>query len=531
MKVNYPNVVSFLRDHRVLVIVLLAASAVYTLFPLQLQSSEPYKYAAAIEQYYRNSIGFALAQGEYLPDFGRYHPNHPLGHVFAGWAFDWLKIPALTWMKFVNTVAALFLAVFFYLMLLRLRFSNVLAGVTVGALLASYFGLFAVLSGEWHLPAMALSFAGFWQIIPYLERGERKYLFRACLFFGLGACYHLSAFFYLIPLGFVLLFARPLKERWRELFMAGGMLLFLLLVVYVAIPFYIFKFPSMHDFYRTFFIYKYITYEQYSGIDWAILAGRAILHTAFYTPAQLKGTNVYVAFFFLNFIFGMWRYFRSTVIGPIKAWMLLTPLWWFFSYWIFAARPDALLGWFHMLPFVWLVTIKAFSDLHRRAIIGIATLVVLMLSWNLALAILPNSLSKRENVFYFKLPPRTPTTTPIAFVISSLLFMEAEMWHAGSELGYRNQRHFLPCCGENDYYSRLKRWAKEHPGFILVADGRHEVLENFLKSEGLRYRRWSDSQGNWPSSLIQSTLYFQHTAPKSFPRRLTIWVPEELLQY
>lgn len=520
-----------MRGHMALIIILFIFLAIYIFFPLQLQSSEPYQYAAAIEQYYRNSMGFSLAQGDYLPDFGRYHPNHPLGHVLAGWAYDWLKIPALAWMRFINTVAAFFLAVFFYLMLLRLRFSNLLAAFTVGSLLASYFGLFAVLSGEWHLPAMALFFAGFWQIIPYLERDEKQYLFRASLCFVLGSCYHLSAFFYLFPLGLVLLFVRPLKDRWRELFAAGGMMLLSLLVVYVAIPFYIFKFQSVHDFYRTFLIYKYITYTQYSGFDWVILAARSILHTVFYTPSQLKGTNVYVACFFLMIIFALWRYLRSATTHPIKAWILLTHLFAFCGYWLLGARPDALLGWFFLSPFICLVTVKAFADLHRRAIIGVAAVIVIMLSWNLVLAILPNSLSKRENIFYFNVPPKTPATTPIAFVISSLLFMEAEIWYAGSELGYRNQAHFMPCCGENAYYSRLKRWAKEHPGFIMVADARHEVLEDFFKTQGLRYKRWSDSKGNWPSSLIQSTLYFQHVVPKFFPRRLTVWIPEHLLHY
>ena len=531
MKFNYPHAASLLRNHLALSIVLLVAFAIYIFFPLQRQSTEPYKYAAGIEQYYRISMGFSLAQGDYLPDFGRYHPNHPLGHVVAGWAYDWLKIPALSWMRFVNTVAAFFLAVFFYLMLLRLQFSNVLAALTVGSLLASYFGLFAVLSGEWHLPAMALSFAGFWQMIPYLERGEKKYLFRASLCFGLASCYHLSAIFYLIPIGFVLLFVRPIKERWRELFAAGSMILLLLLVVYIAIPFYLFKFNSMHDFYRTFFVYKYITHMQYSGFDWIVVAARSLFHTVFYTPLQLKGASVYAAIFFLMIIFGLWRYLRSTVARPIKAWILMEHLFAIVEYWLLGARPDALLGWLLLLPFICLVTVRAFADLHRRAVIGVAAVIVLMLSWNLALAILPNSLSKRENIFYFSLPPRTALNTPIAFVTGQLLFMEAEIWYAGSELGYRNQMHFMPCCGENDYYSRLKRWAKDHPGFVVVTDDRHEALENFFQAQGLRYKRWSDRKSDWPSSLIPSTLYVQHLIPRIYPRRLTIWVPEELLQY
>lgn len=516
---------SIIRNHLHLLVVLIGALLLYVFLPLQRQSIEPYHYAAGIEQYYRISMGFSLAQGDFLPDFGRYHPNHPLGHVIAGWAYDWLKIPALAWMRFINTAAVFFMAVFFYLMLLHLRFSNKLAAVTVGLFLSTYCGMLAVFSGEWHMPAMALSFAGFWQIFLYIDEGEKRQLYRAALLFAIGSSYHLAVFFYLFPIGVVLLFVRPLKDRWRELFIAGLIIVLLLFVVYIAIPFYLFKFKSMHDFHRTLFVYKYLTHIRYSGLDWLQIAGRTIFHTVFYTPAQLKHVAVYVAFVFLVLMLAMWRYFRSTLNGPIKALILLTPVWWIFAHWLFEARPDALLGWLLILPFICLIIVKAFADLHRLAIIGVAGLTVLLLSWNLALAILPNSLSKRENIFYFSLPPGTAPNTPIAFVTGQLLFMEAEIWYAGSELGYRNQKHFMPCCGENDYYSRLKRWAKEHPGFVLVADDRHEVLENFLQAQGLHYRRWSDRQSDWPSSLIHSTLYVQHLIPKTYRRRLTIWIP------
>lgn len=528
---NLPYVNSIIRNHLHLLAVLSGALLLYVFLPLQRQATEPYHYAAGIEQYYRISMGFSLAQGDFLPDFGRYHPNHPLGHVIAGWAYDWLRIPALAWMRFINTAAVFFTAVFFYLMLLHLRFSNKLAAVTVGSFLSTYCCLLAVFSGEWHMPAMALSFAGFWQIFLYIDEGERRQLYRAALLFGLGSSYHLSVFFYLFPIGVVLLFVRPLKDRWRELFVAGSIIVLLLCVVYIAIPFYLFKFKSIHDFYRTFFVYKYITHIMYSGFDWLHVAGRTIFHTVLYTPAQLKNVTLYVAFFFLVLAIAMWRYFQSAVNGPIKALILLMPIWWIFGYWLFKARPDALLGWLLVLPFVCLMIVKALADLHRLAIVGVTGLTVLVLGWNLALGILPNSLSKRENIFYFSLPPGTASNTPIAFVTGHLLFMEAEIWYAGSELGYRNQMHFMPCCGENDYYSRLKRWVKEHPGTVIVTDDRQDVIEGLFQTQGLRYKRWSDHKGDWPSSLIPSTLYVQHLIPKFYPRRLTVWVPEQLLQY
>src|SRR5687767_10276803 len=96
-----------IRDHKWILLILFVAAALFVAFPLQLQSMEAYSYAASIEKYYNIATTFALTQGEYLPDFGRYHPNHPLGHVLAGLAYDWLKIPALDWMRFTNIVSTL----------------------------------------------------------------------------------------------------------------------------------------------------------------------------------------------------------------------------------------------------------------------------------------------------------------------------------------------------------------------------------------------------------------------------------------
>lgn len=525
------TLIQTLRNHRLLAIVLLSAVAIYVLFPLQLQSGEPYNYASAIEKYYRNSLGFSLAQGNYLPDFGRYHPNHPLGHAIAGWAFDWLKIPAMSWIRLVNTIGSLAAAIFFYIILLRLQFSKSMAVVAVAFFMATYVALFTVLSGEWHIPALALSLAGIWQVFIYIEEGTKRSLYRASFLLALATSYHLVALFYLVPIGLVLLFVRPIKDRWRELLIAGFGFLLLVLSVYVLVPVLLFQLYSAEDFLRTFFVYKYLTHVRYSGFEWIIAAARTIFHTCFYTPGKLKGIDYFVAFFFVSLFFAYWKFYRSGIRRSIKAIILLTPIWWVFTHLLTGARPDGLLGWMFVLPFICLILVSAFANLHPRAIRFLVFLPILTLVWNLMLAILPNSFSKRENIFYFNIPERIPKTTPVAFVVSNPLLMENEIWYAGSELGMRNQMHFMPCCGENNYYSRLKHWAHANPGFILVADGRHTAMENFLQTEGLNYKRWTDRRGDWPSSLVPMTLNVQRNAPSKYEKTLTIWVPTDLLRY
>lgn len=522
--------ISVIREHRLLTLVLFAALCLYLFFPLQLQAPEPYNYATAIEGYFRNSFGFELAQGQKLPDFGRYHPNHPLGHVLAGWAFDWLKIPALSWMRFVNILGALLAGLFLYQISRHFNVAKGISALTVALFLSTYIGMFTVLSGEWHVPAIALSLAGILQIFSYIESGQARYLLRGSLLLAISSCYHLWTFFYLFPIGIVLLVFPPTKQSRRILFWAGLMIFLVLCIAYAIVPFALFRFQTSEEFFRTFLVYKYLNHVRYAGVEWLLMSARAIVHTFMYIPVKFKGADIFVLSFFIGLAFTFWKFYKSERAAPKMAIIILVPIWWPIMQTITGARPDGLLGWLFAWPFVCLIIVKAVSELRRGATYICAGLTVLVFSWNFALAYYPNSQSKRENVFYFNLPKQVPSTVPVAFVINQPLLMMGEIWHAGSELGYRNQMHFVPCCGENNYLIRLKRWALENPGFVLVSDGRQEVLESFLRAEGLSYRILSDRRGDWPSSLIQTTLYIQHKAPNFYPKRLTIWAPENGLR-
>lgn len=522
--------ISIVRENRLLVLVLFGALCFYLGFPLQFQAPEPYNYATAIEGYFRNSAGFELAQGQNLPDFGRYHPNHPMGHMLAGWAFDWLNIPALSWMRFVNIAGALFAGLFLYQICRHFHFAESISALVVALFLSTYIGMFTVLSGEWHIPAIALSLAGIWQIFSYIEAGEGKYLRRGSLLLAIASCYHLWAFFYLIPIGVVLLFVRPIKTSWRELVIAGLSVFLIVCLAYVIIPFFLFQFRSLEEFLRTFLVYKYLNHVRYDGVEWLQMTARSVLHTFMYTPVRFKETDFFVPIFFFAMAFTFWKFSKIERALLKKAIVMAIPLWWPIMQLITGARPDGLLGWLFAWPFVCLIIVTVIASFHRRAVFFCAGLTVFVFSWNFVMTYFPNSRSKSENVFYFSVPGQISTTTPVAFVISQPLLMMGDIWYAGSKLGYRNQMHFMPCCGENNYMGHLRRWAVMNPGFVLVSDGRQRELESFIRAQGLRYRLWSDRQGEWPSSLIQTTLYVQHKAPNFYPKRLTIWVPENGLR-
>lgn len=518
--------IAIFRENQLLILVLFAALCFYLGFPLQYQAPEPYNYATAIEGYFGNSAGFALAQGQNLPDFGRYHPNHPLGHVLAGWAYDWLKIPALSWMRFANILGALFAGLFLYQIARHLDCTKGTSALIIALFLSTYIGMFTVLSGEWHIPAIALSLAGIRQIFLYVDHGTAKHFYQASFLLAVASCYHLWALFYLVPVGIVLLFVRPIQKYWREFLVAGLILLLLLCVVYILIPFVLFGFRSAEEFLRTFLVYKYLKHVRYEGVEWLLIAARAVVHTFVYTPVRFKGADLLSVMLFISLAFTFWKFYKAEQSAPKKAIIMLIPVWWPIMQLVMGARPDGLLGWLFTWPFVCLIIVKAISDLHRRAIYFCAGLAVFVFSWNFAFAYYPSSRSKSENVFYFNVPRQIAPTTPVAFVISQPLLMMGDIWYAGSKLGYRNQMHFMPCCGENNYLGHLRRWALANPGFVLVSDGRQQDLESLVRALGLRYRLWSDRRGDWPSSLIHTTLYIQHTAPNFYPKRLTIWVPE-----
>lgn len=520
-----------IRNHRLLSIVLCSMAILYIFLPLKLQSIEPYNYAAAIERYYKDSTGFALAQGENLPDFGRYHPNHPLGQVLAGVMFDWFKIPALSWMKGMNLVSALCAAIFLYVLLIQLRCSKVVAAMSAALFLSTYGGMFTVFSGEWHMPALALSLAGIWQAVIYIEGGETRRLYYSAFLLATATCYHLAAFFFLFPIGVVLLFVRRFKDHWRVFLFAGGSIFILLLAVYVIIPVLLFKFKSVDDFFRTFFVYKLLPHLRYTGLSWIQVLGQTIAHTFAFTPKPWAANPLFLGFFYATILAAIWKFCQGKISRPVKFLILGILIWWLFCHWLLGARPDALMGWFFIMPFICFIVVKAFSELHKYTAHFVVALPLLLCCWNLWHGILPNSLQRRDDIFFFGMPPGAPKTTPIAFVVGIPLFSDAEIWYAGSELGYRKQTHFFPCCGENNFYSRLRRWVRENPNGAIVSDGGDRIIEELIRSTGRQYVRWISKQAAWPASLVPSTIYVQHMQSNVRNKRITVWVPSEHFQY
>lgn len=514
-----------IRDHKVLILVLATATILFVAFPFQLQSMEAYSYAAAVESYYNLSATFALAQGEYLPDFGRYHPNHPLGHVLAGVAFDWLKIPALNWIRLTNIVSTLAAAVFVYLLSLQMRFSR---GVSTGAatlFLTTHSSLLAVFSGEWHMPSLALSLAGTWQILFYALNGTKKQLYFGAFLLCVAVCYHTAALSYSVCLAVLLAFFR--RNEWRQLLIVCAAALFVIVIVYFVIPFFALHFEKPSDFLRTFFMYAHLDYKRFGGFAWLWAAMQTLFHGFIFIPATIPVMNWFAIPFFMGIGVAGWRFSHSSVSIRIKVLYLFMLFGWPIALAIAGTRANAIYSWIFLSPLLCLLVMCAIHNLHGRLIMLVAILPIFLLMWHFYHLVIPNHFYKREDVHLFKLPESVPMTKPIAFVVNDPVLTISEIWYAGSELNYRNQNVFFPCCGEDSYLFRLRRWLRTNPDAIIVSDGAPEQMEQFLNFEKLSYVRWLDRFVAWPASLLPATLYFIREPEYKYHKRLTVWLPQQ----
>jgi hypothetical protein len=511
--------------HYPLALILGAAAATFFFLPLQLQALEPYAYAAGIEKYYDFSTLFSLASGTSLPDFGRYHPNHPLGHALAGVIYDWLGIPALSWMKGINGISGLVSGFFLYVIILETQISKKIATLTVALYMSTHFAWLAIFSGEWHMPALALSLAGIWRAMIYIRWGNSHHLYQAAVLIGLAACYHMNSFFFTIPLGSILLFIRPWRERWREILIAGMILGALLLTCYVIIPCILFGFSSPDDFFRTFFIYKGLRPTPYAGFEWLQIALRTLFHGFAFLYAGMPYIDIFAFAFVISFLSLLVKFCISDVMRPMKIMLVVMTVFWLTGHWLFGVRPDALNGWLFAAPFLCLIIVKAMIDFHPRIIIIAAALPVALCGWNLKHWLLPNAMKKPNEVFLFQLPVTEPVTTPVGFIVHQPPFSFAEIWHAGSQLGYKNQKTFFPCCGERGFQDRLISWLRMHKRALLVSDGNFAQIEELMKSQGLRYERLLDQIANWPASMTPATVYLPLKAPLQLRKRIVIWRP------
>jgi len=516
------------RKHWVILFVLLGASVIYFKLPLRLQAMEPYAYAAAIEGYYDLSQSFSVAQGYPLPNFSRYHPNHPLGHALLGAVYDLFSVPALEGMFFLNMVSILISAVFLYLLCLYFNFKPLAAALTSALFLSSYVSLFAVFSGEFHAPALALAMGGVWQACVFIDTWKKKALWYATLFFTCASVYHLDALFLTILMGFFVLYYVLKEKQFHAVIFPFLFFIISLIIFYIVIPVYIFKLHSVDDFFKYFFIYVHKDAPQFSIFAWLWAMHRTMLDAVVFvipiTEIVLKATVAFWLFFLWKAI-DFWKNAVRVKSAKMATFIFTAGV---LAYAILGVRPDGLLGWLYLIPFLFIFVSNSTRNANAWSLSLRLVVVLAILSWNILFAIWPNSIQRDSDRFFFDLPREISKDVPIAFVIGGdPVLMHSEAWYAGSKRGYRNQTFFLPAYGEYNFPQNLDRWLKEYPKGVVVTDKYQANLEQLLLRHKQVRTRWLDRAAQWPEQAVPITLNVERGRNFFYNKRLTVWIPKE----
>lgn len=515
----------FFTEHYIPIFILSSVALLTVSFPLRLQALEPYVYAAGIEKYYNFSSMFSLAAGYQLPDFGRYHPNHPIGQALAGLAFDYLGISALTWMRAINAIAALCTGYFLYFLCLALRLEKFIASTALALFHATHFAALATFSGEWHIPALAFNIAGAYRLVFYFEENKARHLYTAAGLMAMGSCYHLNASFMLICFGVMLLCVRPLWRYPKEIGISAIIVTVPIIVVYFLIPMFLFDLSSARKFLDFFLVYTKLHATPYKGMDWFGMAITTFCHGFVFIFPGMKFTLASILTFMVLFSATIFSFARTSVISPFRWLLVALPFAWLIGPRLISSRPDALNGWLFCVPYLCIIIVAGAYHWNMRLRYPLILLVFGTFVWNFSHWIYPNASRSQREMFFFQLPESEPKTTPIAFIIHQPPFSFPELWHAGSVLGFRKQSTFFPCCGEKNYLDNLAEWIKSNPNGIIVSDNNFSQLEHFFKEVKNNYRRIVDQTADWPGSLTPATVFIPLKNPLQLRKHLVIWKP------
>lgn len=508
-----------------LYVLLACFTALLFFFPLKMQPMEPYAYAAAAEGYYNLTTTFALqAPTVKLPDISRFHPNHPLPHFIAAVLYGATGVGAMGVFKALNFAGALLFIVFFYLSALRLV-GNRTAIVTASlALVASYVFWAAALSGEMQLFGLALMMAAIYFLIRYLDDAERvpRYLFIAALFYVLAGAFHLFTFILIVPAGFALL----VHSRKAGDFRIYALVLLLILagysVFYGLILSRVLDIHSLEEYLRTLFIYNQILLKAYTQEEWWPLLTKSLFRAWVYADG-LWGFIPKCALTILILV-GYWRLAVSKLKTAVKVLLLGWPVLQILVQIAVYGRPEGLNFWLFLFPTFYMGLATAFAWLEEKMNAATVAILVplLLLAVNFTSAIFPNSNLETGQVLYFK-APKLPRETPAAVVITEPVLTYGEIWTMGSHHGFRNQKVFLPCCGERNVREKLVAWAKSKSTFLIVSDAHDDLVGEELKRQNISFNVLQDDAGEIMPAWVPMSLYLDNPRGSRYSKNLRVY--------
>ncbi len=512
-----------IRAHRYLLLLLVVFAVFTRIFPLRVQAIEPYLYAASAEGYYDLSTTFAAAQpGVRLPNFSGYHPNHPLLHAVVALVHRITGIGALQLFKAMNLMAALCCLSLVYVISLKLRWPRPVALFNAGVLAATYAFWVGALSGEVHLVAVALQLASMLFLVKFLQ-GEEKAgtsLRIATLLFALSVSVHLAAVFWGISFAAAVL-VHPGPNRPRLYVQCISIFAFVLLAVYGVLLVAILKIDSFAVYKSTMMIYTYLQHVRYTGLEWIITLlksmGQSLAFGLSWWAVLLKMTLG------ILFVAGVWQLSRGRAVRGIKVLLLCWPIAYIFSHAVFGARADSIHSWLFTITGL----VFAFGFLAERIIgrpelrIYLVLFIGIVAGNNLLFGILPNSRLTNSEFLYAEDPQVLLSgngidlagahRVPLVVLAKDPVLTFPEIWNLGSQLGYKNQVHFIYCCGKNGYREPLAEYARVTAEFFLLVDEISDEMPQMLEALGRKYRLLAEKRGEVNPATLVSSIYFERT--------------------
>ncbi|MBL8034341.1 MAG: hypothetical protein JNJ69_11600 [Leptospiraceae bacterium] len=505
------------------------------LFPQKLQTIESYAYAMGIERYYDLSQTFVQGQTAIaLPDFARYHPNHPAVHWIAGKLFDCCALPGFTALRLFNIFGALLTLWFVYQSALLLWRRQGIAFAVASITAFSYVFWAAALSAEVHLSSVWLLSAAMFFLLRYLlaegQNTNRTVSIAAMLFVGAMA-FHLYAVFAAIPAGVALLFTGG--KRYRAFALAATIVItgfFLFYVVFLAIEL---RIESPRRYFDTMLMYTRLTHVRYHGAEWFGMWFKTALQSLVYGFSPLSvaiktivgSTIVFSAFLFQRS--GLPRSVKILLLGWPSVYILLNI--------IFGGRADGINGWLFSLPVLAILSGALFVRLEGKSEwrVYLALFPLLIVVANFFSAILPASKPENKEIIFLEAfkadgiagsSAVQPVLLPVVFAVADPVLTYAEMWQIGSQLGYRQQKLVLFCCGSERPEEQLLQVLRENKGsMLLISDALDTKMEGLLKRSGRNANMLREQSGEISQVWMPSSIYFSRPADYRVLKRIRLW--------
>lgn len=518
------RVLQLVGAHRYVLLLLVVFTSLTRVFPLRLQPIEPYLYAASAEGYYDLSTTFAASQpGGALPNFSRFHPNHPLLHVVVGFLHDITGIGALALFKAFNLAAALCSLLLVYAIALRLTQLLAVAALTATLLASTYAFWVGTLSGEVHLVAVALQLGSALFIVKYLQGAPkpRAMLRIATLLFALSVSVHLAAIFWGIAV-FVAVVMHPMPKRAKLYLECSAIFAGVVLIVYGLLFVSLLKIKSFAEYKSTLMIYTYLQHVRYFGFEWFVVLMKSAGQSLFF------GFSVWaVAFKVIIGLFVVaagYTFWLSRATRAIKFLMLSWLPVYIFSHGVFGARADSIHSWLFSITGVVLLTALISDRIIRRPELRIYLVLLLgiVAANNLIFGILPNSLLDRSEYLYAEDPQvllsgngielAGAKKLPLVVLAKDPVLTFPEIWHLGSHLNYKNQVHFIFCCGKMGYVEPLTQFTRITPEYFLLVDEISDEIPHMLEASGRHFRLLAERRGEVNPAVLVSSIYFERPA-------------------